>query len=118
LGNDYPVSIQLVAPNRILISWIVHELTRGLSANEGVTPRNIGFTIIPNPVSDNLKLNFGDIAPEVLNIKILDVSGRELYLTKDYNREINIASYPTGVYLLQVNYKDGRNSVQRFVKAN
>ncbi len=117
LGNDYPVSIQLVAPNRLLVSWMLHELSRGLSTDENITIRNTSFIVSPNPATNELRLNFGDEIPQITNIKIFDASGRQLYLGTNA-KNIDVTDYKVGIYLIQINYKDGSIAIQKFVKAN
>lgn len=70
------------------------------------------ITLFPNPVSEILKLNYtgayrGNFYVQLINNtgqKIIDFSGRKNDNT--YRREIDVSEIPTGVYVLQMTFKN------------
>ncbi len=72
--------------------------------------------IIPNPAGDFVKIKI-DIATNTGEVKIMDISGRNVMTVKDYrlSTELNISLLNDGLYILKVE-SDGKNFVGRFVK--
>lgn len=73
------------------------------------------FTLLPNPVKDQLRLCFADDdVPE--SLALCDVQGR-LVSFKDNNMEcIDMSTLPTGVYLLRVTMNDGMRYHEKIIK--
>ena len=74
--------------------------------------------VFPNPVSDQLVVTQTGI-PTTLNIRIIDITGKEL-MTLDNSSsriEINMSKYATGIYIIEIENKD-RNIKEKklFVK--
>ena len=71
------------------------------------------LNIYPVPASDVLHIKFNQLSPSPLNIKITDMTGREVYYetirTNDtfVNRSIKTSILANGVYTLQIQSKEG-----------
>jgi len=77
-----------------------------VSTENTITPE--AFKTYPNPVSDELTLDFNfDETIENLQVNLVDLTGKMLYTTTidNYtagNFNINVSDYPSGVYFLNV----------------
>ena len=71
-------------------------------------------SVYPNPASDVLKLNVLKQNYTLKNVEITDMQGR---LLKNINQsEIKISDLPKGLYLLQIEFENGRRIVEKFIK--
>ncbi|MFA7717353.1 MAG: T9SS type A sorting domain-containing protein [Candidatus Absconditabacterales bacterium] len=77
-------------------------LSGGVGINEMTTESPIN--IYPNPVSDVLYIETGNI--EVSEIQIFDVQGKMITLSGS-TTTVDMAKMPTGIYLLRIITKDG-----------
>ncbi len=82
----------------------VTQLLTGVKENEGVI-----FDLFPNPVNELLNIYTNN---KVINsVKILDVTGRLLQQEKLENKathtQINTANFVSGIYLIEIQTKDG-----------
>ena len=68
--------------------------------------RESTLKVFPNPASDKLYIRFHGWDGEK-EIKILDITGRSVYLLKsaEENLEIDISTLPKGIYLIHVKNK-------------
>jgi hypothetical protein len=66
---------------------------------------NINIRVYPNPVSDLLSLEFGNIH-DAYTVNLTDVVGKNVYSSavnrQDNKLEIPMERYPTGIYMLRV----------------
>jgi hypothetical protein len=60
------------------------------------------FRVYPNPVDDQLQLNFSN----VLRTEVLDLAGKKLWEEKDVNT-VNTSAFEKGMYVLKVFTSDG-----------
>lgn len=75
----------------------------------------ITFNVYPNPTSDKLYVHF--VGREgVKEIRLFDMTGRTIFVktTTDRIYEIDVSSYPTGIYLIDVN--NGINRENRKIR--
>ncbi|WP_353722546.1 T9SS type A sorting domain-containing protein [Dyadobacter sp. 676] len=79
--------------------------------------RELTWEIYPNPVDDILKVGFRN--PESGVIEVFNATGQSR-IRSEYkavkNWEMNIAKWPAGIYLLQVEQKNGIRATQKFIK--
>ncbi len=79
------------------------------------------FTIAPNPGGNNLKIkingNTDNTTPKA-EIKIYDLSGKEVYSihTNNFETGINISHLPRSVYMIKVSTGPKENYLKKFVK--
>ena len=79
------------------------------------------MTVYPNPAQDKIRLEWNQKygLEKIQQIKIVDVSGKEMYLDKTLLSssliEIPIQQLPSGVYLLSIETEKSF-AVQKFVK--
>ena len=76
----------------------------------GELKAEIGFVAFPNPVSDNLNISISDHSVSLYNLRILDVSGREILNPSNEvssNFQFDLTILPTGVYVLQMETSKG-----------
>jgi hypothetical protein len=79
---------------------------------------NYEVSIFPNPAMDILTIDL-PIENEHFSISIIDLEGRELssQSTIGSQHEIDISSFPNGIYLLEVRTEKGRTAQKKFVKS-
>lgn len=71
----------------------------------------------PNPVSGMLHIQLPDAEKEVARITVCDLLGRVVLQKENpHAPELEVASLPSGMYLLQVRTSDGKMMTARFVK--
>jgi hypothetical protein len=73
------------------------------------------FQVFTDPSSQRLVIRINDPEISVTSVTLYDFSGRQVYSSRPMNgeRELNIFTHPfiPGIYLLSLNYQDGRYSV-------
>jgi len=69
--------------------------------------------IYPNPFSDIITISDWD---KVKSISVVDVSGRMIKTMENISSEINLSELKTGLYILNVQYKDGTKSSHKIIK--
>lgn len=75
------------------------------------------FEIYPNPTNTELVVNLVNSANSIIEIKVVDLQGRLIMqdMSHNPNRIINVSHYPEGVYFVQINFKSGAITTERFV---
>ncbi len=81
-------------------------------------------TLFPNPISSVGKLEITTEATEVLEVSVIDVTGRTMMLVGNVTTvahtpssvSIDVSDLASGVYMIKVENDNGEKSVQRFVK--
>ena len=71
-----------------------------------------GFNIYPNPASNQFALVFDKVIYGDVRIRVLDVTGKEVYSEKSDNLRINnttiqTSSWESGLYSIIIETKDG-----------
>lgn len=80
-----------------------------------------GFSVYPSPVSDVMTIQGGFERPTNVVVTVSNVIGQrvmsftEQQVSGSYNRQVNVATLPTGTYIVEIN--DGaRRMVQKVIK--
>ncbi len=75
------------------------------------------FEIYPNPTNTELVVNLVNSSKSIAGIKVVDAQGRMIMqdINQNPNRTINVSHFPEGVYFIQVNFKSGAITTERFV---
>ncbi len=72
--------------------------------------------IYPNPVSNDLKINFSN--PEkIRQTEIVNIQGQRIY-REAFSNNINLENLPDGMYLIKFTSSDGTTIMKKFVKRN
>jgi hypothetical protein len=84
------------------------KFTGSALSNTPPPPQPIITAVFPNPVPDQLTINFGAISPGRYNVNIIDAAGRILY-TASYQinttgqvQKLPFKHFPAGIYFLRV----------------
>ncbi|HRG20420.1 MAG TPA: PKD domain-containing protein [Saprospiraceae bacterium] len=87
--------------------------------NNGDKSNSVMVQTYPNPVQDAMVVTIHDYLPEKANIKIYDITGKEVLTQKVYFgwNHLNVASLPPGVYLFRVTDKAREIGGGKFVKS-
>ena len=73
------------------------------------------YTYWPNPVHDNLRLQFPpDVQPK--HIELFDLQGRLVRVQRSNFGSIDMSQLPTGTYTLRVTMADGKAYSDKVVK--
>jgi hypothetical protein len=78
---------------------------------------NNSISIYPNPVTDNITINAGDLRNEIYDLRIYDVIGN-LVLEKNIannKTSIDVSTFSSGVYVVEVRTENGIE-VKKFLK--
>ncbi len=87
---------------------------------EIVGANNFNLNIYPNPASGNMFVKLTSDRAELLNVRIVDISGREVLVDKIYSiagektHKLDISKLNTGIYSIVVN-SEGQSSNKRLV---
>ena len=129
--NPYPLATTYTGEVNALKTWM-HNRLNWLDANmPGNCDKSYGiaetesentFQIYPNPVKDNLNIEFRTTKKSMIGIMIVNQQGLILTNIKPVARAggewfetLGISSYKPGVYLLQITV-DGKMYTKRFIK--
>ena len=93
-------------------------LTEGVNTwgiNE-IENTNLGFNVYPNPTNNILNVKLNQYSNETKNITIHNILGKVIFqtTTKSLKAQINVDSYPKGMYFITVSTEKGRKT-KRFV---
>lgn len=87
------------------------------SKEESASSDDFGLRVYPNPATSLLNLSVNNM--EISKITMTTLDGK-VVLNKDYkeeyNLQLNIESYPSGIYLLTVNTTDGNTYQEKIIK--
>ncbi len=88
-----------------------------ISTNARLATDLAPMTVYPNPANNWLVIEFGELDNTLVDVQILDLTGRQVYRVQNYDinegyLELDIAGLPNGVYL--INMTDG--SAARYVQ--
>ena len=120
INNMNLIGVLLDKKTGNVINVIKKSFTKVVGTNN-IMPDLVEFKIYPNPSSDVLNLDINLIEKEMISVYITDMSGRVVksiynnFETNSLYQSINIGSFNSGVYLLNVQSKNG-TSVQKFIK--
>ena len=69
------------------------------------------FSVYPNPTHNLLSVSISNVRNENVKIQLSDILGNKVYVATEkstigYKSDINMSSFPAGVYLLKVQYLD------------
>lgn len=65
-----------------------------------------GINVYPNPVNDILTIKSLNTEIQIESVAIYDITGKQVYKSKT-SKSINVAKFPTGVFILKVESLDG-----------
>jgi hypothetical protein len=77
---------------------------------------SMDISIYPNPASNTIFINT-DTIDEHSNVRVTDINGRIVLVTKYMQSGINISTLPAGIYILEVQNENIINQT-RFIKSN
>jgi DNA/RNA endonuclease YhcR with UshA esterase domain len=106
-SNPFDSGYQII-PRRLTDLRNVTGVSENLSA---------AIAIYPNPVSDKLFLNLSALAAKNATVSVMNSLGQVVANVPDNASEVNVASFPAGIYTLRVVTEKGI-AAKRFVKIN
>jgi hypothetical protein len=115
--------IAFVAPfaeNAIDTVWLKYQLNVIDNVNEQHS--NSIIKIFPNPTSNQLNILIKSKTNSVLNLRILDINGMEIYLDKintykgEINKNIDVSKFAKGIYILQLQDNENTSSSKFIVQ--
>ena len=71
------------------------------------------FVFYPNPVKDQISVEFSSNVIQSLDVKIFDFIGREIYFeylnnfNGNYKRKVDLSNYKKGIYFIQISSDEG-----------
>ena len=81
---------------------------------------NTVVNIYPNPANTELKINVSRIRNTEVTLTMTDILGNNIFFSRetadyDYNKKVDMQSFPSGIYLMRVEY-DGEINTTRIIK--
>ncbi|HAW53320.1 MAG TPA: hypothetical protein DCX54_13490, partial [Flavobacteriales bacterium] len=104
-GDNGPHYVCLTTYNECDTVEICHVWTGTVGINEGNLSDAI--SLIPNPVSDRLTVQFNNFSGDRINVEMTNVQGQTVYsnqfvdINGNGNREINVSSLNKGMYIVK-----------------
>ena len=94
------------------------EHQKDMEAIEEISPDC--FVIFPNPTSHELRLDLKEHIGEAADVKIHDTTGREMLATRiasisSETSRLDVASFPSGIYIVTIQLEGGKPVSQCFV---
>jgi hypothetical protein len=62
--------------------------------------------IYPNPANDRLNIEWPDVQPGILDVEIINITGRTIYRKTGHIEQIDVSGYARGLYLVKVRAGD------------
>ena len=81
--------------------------------NTSETEMKKAIEIYPNPFSDRIKISRPEL---VKSLQVLDVSGRIIKTIDNLSKEIHLGDLKSGLYILNLNMKDGTQKQTKVIK--
>ncbi len=72
--------------------------------------------IYPNPTSNEMKVDLGNMDLEVTTIELLDISGKSSKIALDKNNLIHLENYKSGIYFVRIQFKNGQTLLKKIIK--
>ena len=73
------------------------------------------FTIFPNPTSDMLYINYGNVENEVENVSIYTINGNLIRSFDEATKGISMAEYHSGQYIVSIRFNNQAVETRRIV---
>lgn len=122
IGTNTTIDSVLIHwPSGTIDNVLVPDINQSVLVIEGAHPLGLlevngkKVEMYPNPASDQLSiknLNVEDVA----TMKIIDVQGREVMTLTEAATTVNISAIQSGMYILQVDLKNGKRYSDSFIK--
>jgi hypothetical protein len=70
------------------------------------------FSLIPNPATNNVKLNFNTVKESFVDLQIFDLHGRMVEQINNIlnNHILNISDFTNGLYFLKINNENNKET--------
>jgi len=116
VGSKYTSALVYATSCQTGYDGEVEDYTIVVSATASVNSNNVfnGFVLSPNPNNGNFNINLNSIDSKNVTVSVYDMIGRQIFSNKydnnqvNFNKNINLGSIKSGVYL--VNVTDGVRS--------
>lgn len=99
--------------------YIVVENSRDALSADGAVHSAESITLYPNPTSERATLRVASQVPSDVTAHVYDITGRLIRTvssseeSRDHTLRIDVADLPTGLYLVRINYGDGRSATRK-----
>lgn len=110
LNWSYEVYVKSKCTNGVNSVWHgpVYSTIIKLGTDE-VSPAKV--SVYPNPTKDFVNIN---TTSKVSKVTVFGTDGKQLL--EDFTSKINVSKLPAGVYIMKVDFADGKSSTQKIVK--
>lgn len=111
-GSRYSFTVASIASGRYFrLKMIDHDGSYSSSGIIAFAPDREPAGIFPNPSRDRVYFNAGDAA-----LKIVNSVGQLVYCSPGQTTGLDIQSWPSGIYFVELVYPDGRRETARLVR--
>lgn len=92
-------------------------LEKRSSSHSDIDDMSLDFSVYPNPVTQELKIDISQTASEMINTSITDVYGRKhsVYNSKSGVNSYDVSDLPSGIYYIRID-NEIESKVKTFVK--
>ncbi|MBC7694441.1 MAG: T9SS type A sorting domain-containing protein [Burkholderiales bacterium] len=112
--------------NYSLIGYILRDAQFAISYCSGIyelNQFNDFVTVLPNPVTETITLNFHSNNHEAFRIELMDITGRNIktltseeYITKENTIHLNLENINPGIYLLKISGNQHTTITKKIIK--
>lgn len=115
--NVYSLSDTLLYLNGVIPPLTVYRFLPAATVSQDELSSNLSFSIVPNPVEDQLRIVHGENETSVVRrATIVDVNGKVLLSNLEFNQEISVSDLQAGMYFVQVELESGEIFSEKFTK--
>ena len=81
---------------------------------------NYGVHLYPNPVSNKLTIELGNVAYKTIKLQVIDINGRLIYdkqhAITDFTIGYDATNLKSGLYFIRLTQKNGAKNTLKFIK--
>ena len=112
------ISVETYQTSGATLTQGFHQTEMSITAVEDFNIENV-ISLYPNPVFNQLNLDFGTSSPELYKVTIYDINGKAVYMA-DYSnanfQRIDMTAYSPGNYTLTLDFESSNHKSFKIIK--
>ncbi len=85
----------------------------------GISDNNLStntLSLFPNPANESITLQTNLTSAEILSMRIMSIDGNVVYQSISMDKMIDVSSFSTGLYLVEITATSGEQTIVKFMK--